>query len=104
VKFKPEPDQIEALAEITRSHDMKKAVTADKARMVAERKAHVDRIKMLNTEGTATWPKAQRVIVEAAAKVREAERRLRGATDALAAANANAKEAYTWRGKAKRLP
>ena len=63
---------------------------AERARLVADRQARVDRIAALDAKSTADWPAGQAAVKAAATKVREAERLLRAANDALTAANAAA--------------
>ncbi len=87
------PTELAALSALARRPDVQKTVAEDLARIVAERKARLDRIATLDKKAETEWPAGQLAIKAAVAKVREAERRLREANEGLLAANAAASRA-----------
>ncbi len=84
------PNEIETLTALARQPDVQKTVAEERARMVSERQARVDRIKALDAKAEIEWPAGQAAIKAARTKVREAERHLREANEALAGATAAA--------------
>ena len=98
LSFLNKPNEFEVVAALARAPSTQKIVAEERARVVGERQARVDRIAALDAKAEVDWPTGQAVIRSAVEKVRAAERRLREASDALAAANAastNCTFAYT---------
>lgn len=87
-----------AIAALARQPATLKAVEAERARVIAERQARLEKIGALDAKATFDWPAGQSSIKAAATKVRDAERRLREANQTLSDANAaawNSSAAYT---------
>ena len=90
LSFLNKPNEFEVVAALARAPSTQKIVAEERARVVGERQARVDRIAALDAKAEVDWPAGQSVIRSAVEKVRAAERRLREANDALASANAAA--------------
>lgn len=83
----PKSLDFEVVAALARQPATQKLLADERTRVVAERKARVERIHVLDAKGAVAWPAGQAAIQAAVAKVRDAERALRQANDALAKAN-----------------
>jgi hypothetical protein len=77
VNFAIRKDDLDGLTALARQPSTLKLIETDKARVVAERQARVDRIAALDAKAEKEWPASQKVIASKIAGVRAAEVALR---------------------------
>jgi hypothetical protein len=83
-------DERAIISALARAPATQELVEAERARVISERQARVDRIALPDAEAETAWPVGEARKKAAATKVREAERQLKIANDELGAVNASA--------------